>query len=127
MSRWFSRKELACRCPRPDCPVDGIDPRFAEWLDTLRDALGRPVTLTSAFRCPLHDSAIGGKGPHTTGFAADIAAVGGSAKHEVVKAAMALGVMGLGVGSTFVHCDLLEPSDRYPRPVIWTYPTRRMV
>jgi uncharacterized protein YcbK (DUF882 family) len=123
-TRWFSDAELACRCQRPSCKVNGIDPAFGAWLDRLREALAHPLTLTSAYRCPEHDSSVSGKGAHTAGKAADIVAISGSAKHEIVGAALTLGATGIGVGSTFVHADIIKPGGKYPRPVIWTYPTR---
>ena len=43
-------------------------------LQPLRDRLGKPVNITSGFRCPLLNSKVGGVGnsQHLTGCAADI-------------------------------------------------------
>jgi uncharacterized protein YcbK (DUF882 family) len=121
MSRFFNASEQRCRCGQ--CAGLLADD-FAAWLDELREELARPLRLTSAYRCPEHDARVGGKGPHTTGRAADIAAVASSEKHAIAKAALALGALGVGVGATFVHVDRIEPGGKFPRPGLWTYPTR---
>lgn len=121
ISKWFSPAELACKCGQ--C-APGIVGEFVVWLDSLRAAVARPLTLTSAYRCPDHDRKVGGKGPHTTGRAADVRAITSAEKHELVGAALALGAKGVGVGATFIHVDLIVPGGKYPRPAIWSYPVR---
>jgi uncharacterized protein YcbK (DUF882 family) len=43
-------------------------------LEELRAALGRPVVITSGYRCPEHNKAVGGvpRSPHMLGRAVDI-------------------------------------------------------
>ena len=120
--RYFTSAELACRCGQCE---PGIQPEFVVWLDRLREAVGRPLKLTSAYRCPAHDAAVGGNGPHTTGLAVDIEAVLAVTRHSVVTAALALGAHGVGVAKTFVHIDRIRPGGlQYPRPALWTYPPK---
>ena len=66
--------------------------RLVAMLERLRGALGgRLVAISSGYRCPPHNRAIGGvpKSQHLMGNAADVA-VGGTALAEVAAAAKAL-------------------------------------
>lgn len=48
--------------------------RLSWWLEKLREEIGRPIYITSGYRCPLLNSYIGGSktSAHVKGFAADI-------------------------------------------------------
>ena len=54
-----------------------IEALVANVLDPLREAVGVPITVTSGYRCPLLNRAIGGAATsqHTKGEAADITAM----------------------------------------------------
>ena len=67
----FYRDEFDCRC---GCGWDNIDRRVVSWLQVVRDALGRPVHVTSGLRCKKHNRAVGGHqySLHRRGLAADI-------------------------------------------------------
>lgn len=121
-SKYFKPNELACKC----CGISKMDDEVVQMLDILREKIGQPLVLTSAYRCPKHNvevSKTGPTGPHTTGKAVDV-----SCSHEkaylVVKYAMELGFTGIGVAqkgtSRFIHLDILE-APGYPRPNVWTY------
>ena len=56
LSRNFSRSEFACRC----CGKANIDPLLVDALQELRDLAGAPVRVTSGYRCPDHNRAVGG-------------------------------------------------------------------
>lgn len=51
-----------------------IEALVTEVLDSARRKYGKPVTVNSGFRCPLHNSAVGGvaNSQHTRGEAADV-------------------------------------------------------
>jgi uncharacterized protein YcbK (DUF882 family) len=103
-----------------------MHPDFMSKLVALRAYLNFPFVLSSAFRCPEHNSAVsstGSVGPHTTGRAVDIV-VRGEQAYEVLANAARFGFTGIGVnqkgGSRFIHLDDLE-SPEYPRPGVWSY------
>jgi len=49
------------------------DDKLTELLQRLRSLIGRPIIITSGYRCPKHDREVGGPGTsfHTKGLAAD--------------------------------------------------------
>ncbi len=82
------------------------------------------MSITSGFRCPEHDKAIGGAGVHPTGQAADIAISGENAYH-MLNAALLHGMTGIGqkqhgpYEDRFMHLDATTGP---LRPRVWTYP-----
>ena len=112
----FSHEEMACSC----CGECEVEVLLMMRLETLRYALGQPLTVTSGYRCPAHNTAVsttGEDGPHTTGLAVDLQA-DGQLTYEIIAIAPALGFTGIGVGAGFVHLDLIQGQ---PRPNVWTY------
>jgi uncharacterized protein YcbK (DUF882 family) len=70
----FSRRELACRCGCDTPPLVAENlAQLAVHLEALRAALGCPVTVHCAYRCPAHNAAIGGakNSQHMYGTACD--------------------------------------------------------
>ena len=69
LSKNFSRSEFAC----PHCGEVEIDPLLVATLQRIRDKAG-PVVVTSGYRCPVHNEAVGGvnNSQHIYGRAADI-------------------------------------------------------
>ena len=117
----FTVAELACRC---GC---GLGATWAEYdeallrlLDHLRGLLGRPVHVTSGYRCVAHNRASGGKpdSEHLIGAAADLVTADDTERHEMLGAAFALHVRRVGVGRGFVHVGV---SRRHPQPRAWLY------
>lgn len=100
----FSNKEVACH----HCGALGLTPEMKEKLDALRETLGRPVVLTSAYRCPKHPIEKRKKTPgtHAQGIAVDIKVDTVKEVSEIVRVARSLGFQGLGIADTFVHIDL---------------------
>ncbi len=119
----FTADEMRCR--GYDCCGGraDMDPAFMAALQRVRDTLGHPMPITSGFRCPEHDKAIGGAGVHPTGQAADIAISGESAYH-LLNAALLHGMRGIGqkqhgpYEDRFMHLDTTTGP---MRPRIWTY------
>lgn len=81
--------------------------RLAKRLQALRDITGRPITITSGYRGPKLNAAVGGasKSYHTKGLAADINIEGMTAK-QVQRSLDLLWDGGLGYGDGFTHLDL---------------------
>jgi len=105
--RWsnFSPAEIACR--GTDKLL--INEPALDMLQALRDRLGKPLIVRSAYRSPEHSRAVGGatRSKHMDGAAFDIA----MANHDLAvfeAAARAVGFLGFGFypRSGFIHVDL---------------------
>ena len=88
----FSKKELIrcyrenrqdrckeCRLPQPATRLpngieENIEALVDEVLDPARRKYGKPVVVNSGFRCPIHNTAVGGvyNSQHVSGQAADV-------------------------------------------------------
>lgn len=105
--RWknFSPAEIACR----GSGALRIDEQALDKLQALRDRLGKPLIVRSAYRSSAHNRAVGGapRSKHMDGTAFDIA----MANHDPVAfeaAAREVGFLGFGFypRSDFMHIDL---------------------
>jgi zinc D-Ala-D-Ala carboxypeptidase len=111
LSRNFNRSEFACKgedCCGHSAPVH---PDLVEALQALRDRIGKPLSITSGFRCNRHNQAISGEDHsfHTLGMAADVACPDGIGPEEL--AALADGIElfhqgGIGIYPSWVHLDV---------------------
>ena len=122
----FSNAELTCHC---GCGRQEMKTGFMTMLEELRVAYGRPMPVTSGFRCPAHNvqaSDTGLHGPHTTGQAVDVQ-VSGEDAHHLLGLAIQHGFTGIGIkqagahSSRFLHIDTLEAGPGRPRPTVWSY------
>jgi hypothetical protein len=116
--RWpsFSPAEIACR----GTGAIKINTDAMDKLQTLRNRLGKPLIVRSAYRSPVHNRAIDGaaQSKHMDGTAFDIA----MSNHDSVAfeaAARAVGFLGFGFypRSGFMHVDLgpaREWGQRFP-------------
>lgn len=86
-----------------------IDKRLSEGLQRIRAIIGKPVIITSAFRTPEHNAAVGGadESRHKTGQAADIV-VQGMTPDQVADIARQVGFRGIGIYRTFTHVDVRD-------------------
>lgn len=82
-------------------------------LDVIRDTLGRPIKINSAYRSPRHNRNVNGadKSQHLLGKAADIACDPGKVReeHAIIAGLIKSGKIaegGLGLYNTFVHYDI---------------------
>ena len=115
----FTANEFTCHC---GCGQNVIKQTLVDRLELVRSDYGKPITVTSGYRCPAHNKAVsttGEAGPHTTGLAADIPCSGEDA-WRIVKLALQHGFTGVGISlrpgaDRFVHLDLM------PRIAIWSY------
>ena len=70
LTKDFSLKEFECPC----CHTVLLHPLLVSKLQKLRDEWGRPLKVTSGYRCEVHNREVGGveKSLHRAGQAADI-------------------------------------------------------
>jgi uncharacterized protein YcbK (DUF882 family) len=88
-------------------------------LEPMRKKLGRPLKITSGFRSPEHNAAVGGApgSQHTHGIAADIELGGDTACLVAAAVASTLpdcGGIGLYPGRGFIHVDIRPRVNRKP-------------
>jgi uncharacterized protein YcbK (DUF882 family) len=110
----FNISELACRDGSPVPDEYECNARLlASNLQILRDTLGEPLRILSAYRTPEWNKKVGGKpaSKHLTAQAADLTCKSKTPKqlHAVIEKLIASGKMkqgGLGLYSGFVHYDV---------------------
>lgn len=113
LSTNFKVKEFAC--------TDGSDPIFIDSdlvnvLQKIRTHFGKSVTITSAYRTPTKNKAVGGTAysQHLYGKAADIKVSGVTPKKVAQYAETILkNKGGIGIYSTFVHVDTRATKSRW--------------
>lgn len=113
LSTNFRVREFAC--------TDGSDPIFISTdlvmvLQKIRTHFGKAVTITSAYRTPTRNKAVGGTtySQHLYGTAADIK-VSGVSPIKVAEYAEKLlpNKGGIGIYDTFTHIDVRDTKSRW--------------
>jgi zinc D-Ala-D-Ala carboxypeptidase len=104
VSRNFTLGELASK---DGANIVLLHPALIIALQTIRDHVGKPIRVNSAFRSPAHNKAIGGASNslHTLGLAADIV-IDGMTPIEVASLASDIGLGGIKAYPTFTHIDV---------------------
>ena len=116
----FSVKEFICS----HCGGEGVQPALLDKLQAMRTEYGKPMRITSGYRCPQHpvEAKKSSPGAHALGLAADIAAEGAEA-HRILSLAFKHGFTGVGVQQKgtgrFIHVDVR--SGQLPTPSVWSY------
>lgn len=85
-----------------------VDSKLVDYLQQIRDHFGKSVRISSGYRTPAHNKAVGGMSNsyHTKGMAADIIISGVSPK-RIAQYAEAIGMLGVGRydNKKFTHID----------------------
>ena len=106
----------------PDEPNSGskMDKKFLEKLDYARHNAGIPFKINSGYRTKAWNSKVGGRvgSSHINGLAADIGYNGSRDRYIIVKSLMEVGITRIGIGKSFIHCDVDKQKDQ---EVIWLY------
>ena len=113
LSANFKVREFACK--------DGSDPIFIDSdlvnvLQKIRNHFGKSVTITSAYRTPTRNKAVGGEyySMHQFGKAADIKVNGIAPKTVAAYAEKLLPKSGgIGIYKTFTHIDVRATKSRW--------------
>lgn len=110
LSTNFKSTEFDCHGSKC-CSSTLIDEKLVEYLQKIRDHFGKPVNISSGYRCATHNKSVGGVtgSRHMKGQAADIY-IDGVAPAEIAKYSESIGVLGIGLYETnadghFVHID----------------------
>ena len=110
LSANFNSIEFDCQ-GKGCCSQTIINPQLVKYLQKIREHFNAPITITSAYRCSVHNSRVGGApgSRHGKGDAADIVVKGHSPK-EVAQYCESIGIKGIGLYETaadgyFVHID----------------------
>jgi zinc D-Ala-D-Ala carboxypeptidase len=115
----FKKSEFDCS----HCGKNEMQPDFMAALQSLRTSYGKPMRITSGYRCPQHpiEAKKAAPGAHASGRAADIGVEGRDA-FLLLKLAFAQGFTGIGVqqkgAGRFIHLDTVITG---PRPNVWSY------
>lgn len=107
LSNNFNLKEF--ECTHADHRHVRVDERLVEKLQRLRDELGRPIIINSAYRCPERNRQVGGasESQHLFGRAVDIALGNQNLTGlEIAELAEDLGFTGIGLYKNFIHLDV---------------------
>ena len=104
LSKNFKLSEFECTCNLKHVKVDS---RLVALLQKLRDRVGRAVRITSAYRCPARNRAVGSNSAsqHPRGTACDIQ-VTGYTPTQIAKIAEEVGFDGIGIYRNFTHVDV---------------------
>ena len=120
ISEHFSASEFRC----PDCQRGAPSQKLLRTLEGIRALYGRPLVITSGYRCPRHNAEVGGvspsehSGPGEITDAVDLACSFSRDRYGLIRAALSLKVNRLGIGKNFIHVGV---STDFPRDVVWLY------
>lgn len=113
---YFKRSEEYCPC----CGSGGFLPDFRDKLNKAREIADIPFIINSGFRCPSHNTDIGGSqtSSHMIGCAADIKCDNSHNRYLILNALIRVGFNRIGIAKTFIHVDddMAKPSE-----LIWMY------
>jgi hypothetical protein len=103
LSEHFTQSEFSCKC----CGKVKVNIQLIISLEKLREKVGVPIIITSGYRCPLHNKAVGGAkhSQHQFGNAVDIK-VRGYSPTQVSKLAKECGFTWTKVYSRWTHIDV---------------------
>jgi len=106
LTEHFNITEFHCKGTSCGCKETLHDPELSAYLQQIREHFGKPLHITSGYRCQKHNAAVNGTidSKHTKGQAADFY-ISGVAPAEIAKFAESIGILGIGQYDNFVHID----------------------
>lgn len=117
MLKPLTRDDFACHC---GCGTNKITDETVQRANEAQTAAGVQFKITSGYRCPTHNAAVGGSptSSHLLGTAFDFAIVSDAARAAVIWALHAVGITRIGVAKTYLHADIDQTK---PQNRIWVY------
>lgn len=112
MTKHFKDAEFACK----HCGDIMVDSELKAVLELTRLKFGKPVIITSGYRCPVHNSNVGGapNSKHKEGIAADIIVKGEDPKAVFdYLDGIFPDTYGIGLYSGWVHIDVRSHKARW--------------
>ena len=110
--QYFRAEEFVCPC----CNQVKIDSELILKLEDLRHLFDRPIKITSAYRCPKHNKAIGGvkNSEHIFGEAVDIYIDNSKDRYKIIDIIFSFGVdfKRIGIAHNFIHLGI---SQKHPQ------------
>jgi uncharacterized protein YcbK (DUF882 family) len=111
LSAHFNAKEFTCQCGM--CRPQKIKNDLITKLERVREKFGRPLIITSGYRCARHQASLRGQGlqtasgtsTHELGEAADVRPKDLADMPELLKI-LEEEFKAIGLASTFYHVDL---------------------
>lgn len=107
----FKYREFDCKC---GCSTTKHNTELSNKLQILRDYVKKPIIITSPYRCPTHNSKVGGarQSRHMDGNAADFI-IENMDVWEIGKICESIGFNGIGVyDDGYVHVDVRPVSEK---------------
>lgn len=122
MNNWsnFTQDELSCTC----CGEANPNLEFVELMDIvqeMRDELGFPLPVSSAYRCSSHPIEAKKSKPGMHNIAAIDIRVSGNKAHKVLELAMKKGFTGIGVNQKGNHNQRFIHLDMRDNGTVWSY------
>lgn len=106
--RWknFTPAEMRCKGTGKDIPLNAKTKAALDKLQLMREIVGKPFVINSAYRTPSHNQRVKGasRSMHLTGQAFDIRLEGHDPK-LLYSAAKRAGFKGIGFHPSFIHVD----------------------
>lgn len=98
--------KLLCTCGHIDCDKRSVRHGVLDYVQYMRDDADRPLTITSAGRCPNHPHEIHRSKPadHQNCVAVDIFYSTVLERNELMVLAGRYGATAVAAGKNFVHC-----------------------
>ena len=92
---------------KPD-EIVGLDKYLVELLDNAREYAGIPFIINSGLRDKETNEEVGGvcDSAHLKGLAVDLQCITSDARFLIVSSLLTAGFTRIGIGKTFIHCDI---------------------
>jgi len=115
--KYFTRKELECKC---GCELYNVTDEFLEKLNQARSIAGVPFKVNSCCRCAQHNKDEGGSetSSHLSGVAVDLSSFNSRERFKILEGAILAEFTRIGLGEDFIHLDIDSTKDQ---EVAWLY------
>lgn len=122
ISKHFNSKEMSCHCSYPECIEQRISQDLIQRIEKIREEVGQPLIITSAFRCPAWqahladikvNTDVAQFSQHELGNAVDILPKDGKDILTTFEVICSKHFDSIGLSDKFLHCDLRKGYRRW--------------